>query len=200
MLKEMKRIDIVENFDDNNWHEIQKVIYESHADNRRNGVDIRNAHLTPQELQNSIGQNGKCFIALDGKKIVGTCSVAFQQKKCWYVQGEVAYNTLEGVLPEYKGQHIYKRLSQKRLEYIQSRGCNVIYMNVAEKNYARRIIAQKEGFKKVAIHYNSYNPHNYITYCYWIGKQPFSDFEISIKYGISLLKLWLKYFKRRIFK
>ena len=189
-------ITIVENTDISKWDEIQKVIYNSHAENRRNGIDIRNAHLSPKELQESLGKDGKCFIAIDGDKIIGTCSVAFQNKNCWFAKGTVAYATLEAVLSDYKGQHIFKRLAQKRLEYIKSRGCDVIYMNVAEKNYTRRTIAQKEGFKKVAICYNSYNPHNYIVYCYWIGKQPFSDFEISIRFGISMVKLWLQCLKR----
>jgi len=191
-------ITIVENTDISKWDEIQKVIYNSHAENRRNGVDIRNAHLTPKELRESLGKDGKCFIALDGDKIVGTCSVAFQNKNCWFAKGIVAYTTLEGVLPEYKGRCIYKQLSEKRQEYIKSRGCNVIYMNVAEKNYTRRIIAKKEGFNKVAICYNSYNPHNFIIYCKWLENKPFTDIEISIRFGMSMIKLWLQSIKRFI--
>lgn len=196
----MIKVDIVDNNDEFRWNEIQNVIYKAHEENRRNGVDIRNAHLTSKELQESLGKDGKCFIALDDNKIVGTCSVAFQYKQCWYANGVVAYATLEGVLSEYKGKHIFKQLAKKRLEYIKSIGCNVVYMNVAEKNYIRRIIAEKEGFKKIAIHYNPYNPHNYIIYCNWIGEKPFTDFEISIRYKISMIKLWLQYFKRKLSK
>lgn len=196
----MIKIEILEDTDDNKWNEIQEVIYKAHEENRRNGVDIRNAHLTSKELQESLGKDGKCFIALDDNKIVGTCSVSFQHKKCWYANGVVAYATLEGVLSEYKGRHIFKQLAQKRLEYIKSKGCNVVYMNVAEKNYIRKIIAEKEGFKKIAIHYNPYNPHNYITYCKWIGNRPFIGIEISIRYGISMIRLWLQYFKRKLSK
>ena len=194
----MIKIDIIENTNNEKWNDIQNVIYQSHEENRRNGVDIRNAHLTAKELKESLGIDGKCFIALDGNKIVGTCSVAFQNKKCWYANGLVAYTTLEAVLSEYKGKHIFKLLAEKRLEYIKSKGCNVIYMNVAEKNTIRRLIADKEGFKKIAIHYNSYNPHNYITYCKWIEESPFTDFEISIRYGMSIIKLWIQYLKRRL--
>ena len=196
----MIKIDILEKADDIRWDEVQNVIYKAHEENRRNGVDIRNAHLSPKELQESLGKDGRCFIALDGEKIVGTCSVAFQNKKYWFANGVVAYATLEGVLSKYKGQHIFKQLAQKRLEYIISRNCSVIYMNVAEKNFTRRVIAKKEGFRKVSIHYNPYNPHNYITYCKWIGDNPFTEVEISIRYGISMVRLGLQYLKRKLTK
>lgn len=179
------------------WGEIQNVIFRSHESNRNNGVDIRNAHLTPEQLKNTLGKDGVCFVALDGNKVVGTCSVSFQQKNTWYAQGEVAYLTLAGVLPEYKGRYIFQHLSAMRKEYIIDRGCKTIYMNIAEKNLIRRTIAIKEGFTPMAIHFNPYNPHNYITYCYWVEGKPFSDLKIHTNYQISLVNTYCRMFRNK---
>lgn len=182
------------------WSEIQNVIYRSHESNRKNGVDIRNAHLTSEELCELIGIEGKCFVALDGEKVIGTCSVSFQNKNEWYVKGRIAYMLLEAVLPEYKGQHIFKQLSMFRKQYAIGAGCCQFYMNVAEHNSVRRAIAKKEGFIPVAIHFNKYNPHNFITYCYWVNKRPMSWLTIYMRYMISLLKLHYNCLNRKLLR
>ena len=183
--------------DDNiTWSEIQQVIFQSHDSNRKKGVDIHNAHLSPEELENAVGIDGKCFVALDGEKVVGTCSVAFKERNVWYAKGRVAYLLLAAVHPNYKGQQIFTKLSDLRMKYIISSGCTTLYMNIAEHNYIRRSIAKKEGFSPVAINYNPYNPHNYITYCYWTGQRPCSKIIIMVRFCISMAKLYLRKIKR----
>lgn len=171
------------------WEEIRQVVFRSHESNRKNGVDIRNAHLSSEELAASLGKEGACFVALDGEKVVGTCSVAFREIRTWFAKGKVAYLTLAAILPEYKGRHIFKHLSALRNEYIKSVGCKLCYMNVAEYNHERRAIAIKEGFVEVAINYNPYNPHNYITYCYWYAGSPFPKIFISFMFLVSKSRL-----------
>lgn len=194
----MSSIVYKEKDDSISWEEIQQVIFLSHAINRSKGVDIRNAHLSPEELQKKIGNYGKCFVALDGEKVVGTCSVIFQTKNVWYANGRIAYMLLEAVLPGYKGQHIFRNLSEIRKKYTIGTGCLQFYMNVAEKNTVRRLIAKKENFVPVAIHFNNYNPHNYITYSYWVNKRPYSRLNIYAHYIFSLLKLYYNCFKRNL--
>lgn len=188
----MTNIIYKEKDDSISWDEIQHVIYRSHESNRENGVDIRNAHLSPEEISTSIGSDGKCYVALDNNHVVGTCSIAFKDKNTWYAKGKTAYMTLEAVLPEYKGNHIFKNLSELRNKYLESIGCNMCYMNVAEHNHIRRQIAKREGFIPVGIYFNPYNPHNYLTYCRWFIKPPFSIWYIKYKYYSSLLKLLIK--------
>ena len=47
------------------WAEISSVVHQAHAPNRMHGVDIRNAHLTGEEMRESIGTDGDCFVAID---------------------------------------------------------------------------------------------------------------------------------------
>jgi len=171
------------------WNYISKVIYASHAQNRANGLDIRNAHLTGDDLQESLGDDGECFVALNDKdEVVGTCSVAFHQLNRWYAKGRYAYLTLDAVLPLYTGCHIYSKLSHVRQNFIEDNVCDGMYINIAEGNYLRRKIAQKEGFKQIELRRTLYNAHYYLVYIKWFNKKH-HPFFINIAFLYSSIKL-----------
>ena len=187
-------IEIVSKPDAVSWDEISRVVYLSHAKNRENGLDIRNANLTGKEIEERLGNEGKCFIARktsDGT-IIATASVAFHKLDRWYAHGLFAYLTLEAVLPEWSGQHIFSLLSLERMKHVNSLHCDGTYMYVAEGNTLRRHIANKEGFISVAIDRTEYNRHNYLTYVKWLGNKPHSLFYIRTRYVFNWIKLKLK--------
>ena len=173
------------------WDEISQIVYNSHVNNREKGLDIRNANLTGDEIKESIGVDGRCFIARDTNLgiIIGTVSVAFHHLERWYAHGLFAYLTLDAVLPEWSGKHVFSRLSTERMEYIKGTGCEGIYIYIAENNKLRREIAKKEGFISVAIDRTDYNRHNYITYVKWFGEKPFCLFNIRVRFVLNWIKL-----------
>lgn len=195
----MSAIKIIKKPNDISWDEIHEVVYQAHASNREQGVDIRNAHLSGEELKNSIGEDGVCFVALDGDKVVATSSLAFHCLHTWYANGKkVGYGTLSAVLPEYKGQHIFSRLERTRMAYAKDVGCYGFYGKTAEGNKKRRNIAKKDGYYEVSIGRTSFNPHNYVTIFKWFEKCPHSTIYIKYKYLMTYLRLKINLFLGRI--
>ena len=171
------------------WEEIRQVIYEAHASNREKGIDIRNAHLSDDEMKQSIGADGICFVALYGDKVVATSSLAFHKLNAWYAQEQkVAYCTLQAVLPEYRGKQLFSRLEGAGIEYACSIGCTGVYKKVAERNVLMRTIAKKDGYLEVSYGRTLFKPHNYITLFKWLGKRPYSQGYIRIRFLLSMIK------------
>ena len=176
------------------WDEICDVVWRSHAKNREKGVDIRNAHLSGEEMRKSLGDDGDCFVAIETSngKVIACCSSSYNNLATWWATGKFAYATLEAVLPEYSGKHVFSRLSTVRLETVKEKKCNGIYMYVAERNKRRRIIAKKEGFTPVEIRRTSYNPHNYLVYAKWFGVKPHSRFYFVLRFFINWISVRIK--------
>lgn len=175
------------------WDEIHNVIYKAHENNRKNGVDIQNAHLSGKQLKDSLGDDGMCFVAIDRDKVIATCSAAFRTLNTWYAHRQkFGYGTLDAVLPEYSGRHIFSHLANVREEFINNKDCVGIYMHIAEGNIIRRQIAQKEGFFQVSIGRTTYNPHNYLVYVKWLKKRPYPICYIRLRFFLSWLILKIK--------
>ena len=186
-------IQIIEKPDWVSWDEIHDIVHKAHESNRKKGVDIQNAHLSGEQLKESVGPDGVCFVALDGDKVVATSSVAFHTLNTWYARGQkVGYGTLSAVLPEYKGMHLFSKLEQMRVEYAKDKGCTGFYGKTAEGNTKRRSIAKKDGYFEVSIGRTSFNPHNYVTIYKWLGRRSFPVGYIQLRFFISWLILKIK--------
>lgn len=185
--KTYKMIDITKKTESISWDEIGRVVWRAHAQNRERGVDIRNAHLSGEEIKNSIGHDGDCFVAIDTSSgnVVACCSSRYNYLDTWWAQGKYAYATLDAVLPDYSGKHIFSRLSEARLEAINEKKCSGIYMYVAERNKLRRKIARKEGYIPVELRMSSYNPHYYLVYVKWLMDKPHSSVYLSLRFIIN---------------
>lgn len=189
----VSKIQIMEKPDWVSWEEIHDIIYKAHESNRKNGIDIRNAHLSGKELKESLGSDGICFVAFDGDKVIATSSVAFHTLNTWYNRGhKVGYGTLSAVLPEYKGLQLFSKLENTRIEYAQGQGCLGFYCKIAEGNAKRRSIAKKDGYFEVSIGRTSFNPHNFITIYKWLEKRPYTACYIRFRFFLSWLKLKIK--------
>lgn len=188
------QIQILEKPDWVSWDEIHNIVIKAHENNRKNGVDVRNAHLQGQEIKRALGNEGKCFIALDTQngEVIGTCSVTFHNLDSRVAKGKFAYDTFDAVLPNYTGHHIFSKLDSTRYAYIKEMGCDGIYMKIAEGNVLRRQIAEKEGFSKVQIARAPYAPHNYIVYVKWLKEKPYPDYLIKLRFLLSWLILHIK--------
>ena len=188
-----QQFQIIEKPDWVSWDVIRDIVYKAHESNRNKGVDIRNAHLSSEQLKESLGADGVCFVALDGDKVVATSSVAFHSLNTWFARGQKAgYGTLFAVLPEYTGLHLFSKLEHMLLEYAQKKGCVGFYIKTAERNTKMRNIAKNKGYFEVSIGRTSFNPHNYVTIYKWLGRRPFSAGYIRLRFFISLLILKIK--------
>lgn len=187
------QIQIIEKPDWVSWDEIHDIIYKAHESNRKKGVDIQNAHLTGEQLRDSLGADGVCFVALDGDKVVATSSVAFHTLNTWYAHGKkVGYATLSAVLPEYKGLGLFSELENTRVKYVRNKGCVGLYGKIAEGNSRMWNIKKKDGYFEVSIGRTSFKPHNYITVYKWLEKRKYPVLYIRFRFFWSWLKLRLK--------
>lgn len=186
-------IEILQKPDSVSWDVIHDIVYKAHESNRKKGVNIQNAHLSGEQLKESLGVDGVCFVALDGDKVVATASVAFHTLNTWYARVQkVGYGTLAAVLPEYKGRHLFSKLEKVRVSYVCAKGCTGFYVKTAEKNIEMRNIKKKHGYFEVSIGRTLFNPHNYITLYKWLDRRPFPAGYIRLRFFISWLILKIK--------
>ena len=74
-------IQIIEKPDWVSWDEIHEVLWESHAENREKDIINSFPSLSGDELRKFVGDKGKMFVAMDGKKVVGTAAVLIINNK-----------------------------------------------------------------------------------------------------------------------
>ena len=86
-----KAIQIIEKPGWVSWDEIRKVLWESHAENREKGIKNALPSLPSDEIRKKVGDKGKMFVALDGKKVVGTYAVLIRNNRKWFTSGDYAY-------------------------------------------------------------------------------------------------------------
>ena len=103
-------VQVVEKPDWVSWDEIHDVIWKAHESNRQQGINMRFPALPGEDIRKRVEGNGKMFVALDGKKVVGTAAIRIKKADLWCGKGDYAYLCFASVLPEYSGQGIYKQL------------------------------------------------------------------------------------------
>lgn len=175
------------------WDTIHDILYKAHESNRQKGVDMKTAYLSGEELKKRVGREGQCFVAILGNKIVGTASVRFYDRNCWYHRGKIADFMLVGILPEYKGKGIYSMLSRYRDTYIRNLGCNVVELDTAEGNTNMISISKKYGFQIVGIKASPYTEHYSVIMVKWLEKCPYTKCYVKTMSTLQMLKYRLIY-------
>lgn len=194
----MEEIIIKEKPDYISFDEIHKVIYSAHEENIKNGLCMRTATLTGDELKKRIGNDGVCFVALDGEKVVGTMSVRFVQRQTWYAKNIIPDCILVGIIPEYRGKHIGSMLEQKMLEYVKNQGYKLIELDTAENNTHAINVYKHQGYKLVDYHAYEGVDHYSVVMVKWIDKCPYIDMYCKIRYYTRRTLIKLRYKKGRI--
>ncbi len=189
----MESIIVIEKPENVSWDMIHDILYRAHEKNRLNGIFMRTATLSGEELEARLGPNGRCYIAMYGTKIIGTGSVKLIQRNCWYANERVADLMLIGVLPEYVGKHIYSLLYSVLEDYSKSQGVKMLEMDTAEKNKRMLRIANKKGFKKVGMFSSPYVKHYSIILSKWLYGCPYSNFYIMMRFLYEKYKMKLRY-------
>lgn len=195
----MELIKVIEKPDDIPFDAIHELLFEAHRVNRECGINMSTAFLTGEEIEKRIGKDGKCYVALDGDRVVGTISIRMVERNTWYAKGKIPDYMLVGILPEYQGRGIYTMLAKKVFDFSKQQGYQVLELDTAETNTHAIQVYKHQGFKIVG--YKRPNSDHYsVVMAKWLSGCPFSDVYCNIKFFISKIKVRLKYILKRVIK
>lgn len=189
MSSHIEHIEIVEKPDWVTWDEIKQCLILSHSANLTRGFDMVKYKWSIEKIQESIGENSVVLVALDGRKVVGTAAVGVKYRTSWYINGYYAYMSLAGVLPEYSGHGLYKRLIHCREEIAKSSGCSVFLLDTHEKNRKIRNIAQANGYRLIG--FFRVNKHHNVLMAKWPAGCPYSVFYCRFRLCLSWIRAHL---------
>ena len=189
-------IHIVEKPDWLSWDTIHQVIWDSHAENRKKGITMRNPSLPGEQIKNKLGDSGKMLVAItDEKKLVGTAAVMPKELKVWFGRHVFAYCCFAAILPKYNGKGIYKEMCRQQEDMAREMGLDKMIFDTHENN--TRIInhALKAGYQFV--NYRFYRDHYNVVLVKWLNGCPYPGYYCRIRYVLSKIKtLVLSYAKR----
>ena len=185
-------IQIIEKPDWVSWDEIHQVIWKAHADNRNNGVVMRNPSLSGEEICKKIEGKGKMLCAIADGKLVGTAAIIVKFCHLWCGKGNYAYCCFASVLPEYNGKGIYKSLDLKREKLAMTLQLTRMLGDTHENNKHRLDIAKKAGYKFVDYIYCK--DHNNVVMVKWLNGCPYPLWYIKLRF------LWSKFKKKTRYK
>lgn len=186
----MSTITIKEKSEDISYEKIHSILEEAHKVNNQRGFHLRTASLDGSKIEKRIGEKGKCFVALDKEKVVGTISIRMVKRNCWYAKGEIPDYMLAGVLPEYQGKHINSMLAKKVFEYSKTKGYRIIELDTAENNQHAINVYKHQGFKLVDFKAFEGTDHYSVVMAKWLYKCPYPNIYIYLRYLIK--KIYIK--------
>lgn len=176
---------------DVSWDAIKDCLYNAHAVNRANGV-LMKRYLSPaEELRDFVGQDGFCWVALDGHKVVGTACLKIVDGKEFYNEHKSGYLCFASVLPEYSGLGLFKKLEFCRESKAKEIGLVSLFGDTNAKNRKRLSYAKKNGYCYVS--YKRYGDHFSIVYTKWVDKCPYNKIWIKYKYLSTKTKVLARY-------
>lgn len=189
----MEKIKIVEKPDWVTWEEIREVLWLSHAENRENGIINSFPSLPSDEIRRKVGDNGKMFVALDGRKVVGTYAVLINNNRKWFTNGDYAYECLCAVLPGYRNRKspAYSLLATAAMDYIKKKGLPLTTGEIHEHNGTIKKLKLREGYRPIA--YKACKDHYNVVIAKWLNSSPFPLWYIKFRFQLSKLYLKTRY-------
>ena len=113
------KIQIIEKPEWISWDDIHELLLQAHKRNIEKGIVLKYAQMPGDWIREKLGDEGCCWVALDGDKPVGTTSVTYFQGKSWWNKGKkVAHGCFTGILREYQGTGLMEELNTKKYEHI----------------------------------------------------------------------------------
>jgi len=192
----MNNIQILEKPDWVSWDDIHELLWNAHAENRKNGVFMRYPTLSGEEIRLRVEGTGKMFCAFVDGKMVGTGAIVAKSFKLWFTKkSEVfGYQCFAAVLPEYTGKGIYKLLNLYREQECRRMEINRLMFDTHKGNIHIQKILKKNGYKFVD--YKFYKNHYNIVMVKWLDGCPYSRFRLWYEFN----KRKLKEVKKKVFK
>ena len=178
----MTNLQIVEKPDWVSWDEIHEVLWKAHAENREKGMNMAFPALPGEKIREILEKaRGKMFVALDeNNKVIGTAAIKVKSVNLWCGSGDYAYFCFAAILPEHRGNGIYKSLYIYRERESLKMGLDRILFDTHEHN--RRIIDvnSRHGFKPVDI--SVWKDHYNVVMVKWLNGCPYSDWFCKLQF------------------
>lgn len=188
---EAEKIQIIEKPDWVSWDDIKQCLYEAHASNRDKGIYMAHYQWPVEKMVEAIGENGKMFVALDGKKLMGVAAVCEKTGNSWYAKGKYAYMGFAGVLPECKGRGVYNEMIKVREEFVKCHSYKVMVFDTHQNNKLVQKVALKNGYRYVSFFQAASKDHYCVIMAKWLDGCPYSKFYCETKYLVGKMKTLL---------
>lgn len=189
----MDEIKIMEKPEWISWDDIHLLLLEAHKKNIEKGLIMNYPQMPGEEIRKKLGDDGMCWVAFCGNKLVGTTSVTFLQGKSWWDKDKkVAHGCFTGILKEYQGIGIMEGFNMKYREYILKKKVYITEGDTAENNHIMRRLLEKGGHKTVSFYAPSSNHYN-VRMAKWLNGCPFSDKYIERRFKIARFLTKLQY-------
>lgn len=184
-------IQIIEKPDWVSWEDIKQCLMDAHEANRDKGINMAHYQWPVDQIKSSIGENGVVFVALDGRKVIGTAAIMEKEGHSWFARGKYAYLGFASVLPEYNGMGIYKQLTQRREDIAIMRGYATIQFDTHSRNRRVQVIAIKNGYQKVSFFRAQSGDHFNVVLVKWLKGSPYSTAFCRFRFIRSWIKAYL---------
>ena len=179
------------------WDDIQLCQATAHKKNREIGVAMHAGEISGDELKKAL-KNGVCYVAYDGKRVVGTVSIIPKIMRFLWKKYKTGYLCYESVLPELQGCGVFRELSRIRMEDAKKQNIEMFYLRTAENNIRVRNLRERMGYKYIG--YSSFKACNYysVTMAKWINGKPLPDWLLNLVFSFSGKYIKLRFKPRRI--
>lgn len=142
----MSEIVVREKPDEISWEELADLQHKAHERNIANGVRMKIASCTAEELRNEVS-DGITLVAQDvSGRLIGMCAVCYRKVNRWWHHGNGAYLCCIAVAPDYQDHGVFNALSKRTDEIIAERGIKVAFLNTHIDNKIGRQAYEKKGF------------------------------------------------------
>ena len=169
------------------WEDVLSCLHEAHKVNKRYGFTMPGFDLTMEEFKEKLG-DGRCFVALDGNKVVGVNTVRFIKSRRWCTWGKrVAYSGLDGILKSYQGTDVYSSLAALRNKCIKESGVEATEFNTAEFNKTVIKHNLRGGAKIVQYAHMTKGGYHPIVMVVWKKGCPYPNWVCNCMFKLSKL-------------
>lgn len=184
-----ENIKIIEKPDWVSWDDIKQCLVLAHAENRAKGIVMSSYQGSADNIHESLGVNGKMYVALLGDIVVGVAGLGEKNYKRWYGD-RCAYLCYAGVRPEYRGMGFYQSLTEKREMIAKEMGYEVVVFDTHKDNVLVQEIAQRNGYKKVRFFKAKTGDHYNVVMAKWLNGCRYSELYCKWKYYKSKTQVY----------
>lgn len=178
---------------------IHKVLWEAHESTRAEGMQFSTAEMSGEELEEYIiAHDATCYVAMDCDKIIGTNTCYLKHVNSGPIRGCFVKEVLVGILPEYKGQHIYSQLFELAVSYAKENKADGLITTTMEKNHKMQEIKKKQGF--IYIRHFVHNGHFSVGGYLYFNGLPHSNLYYKLYFWVQKAKSYKNWFVNKIAK
>lgn len=188
----MSELEIVKKPEWISYDDIHELLYKAHETNRNNGFDVNTAHMSGKEIEEHIGDEGVCLVALDGEKLAGVAAFRVRNRNYRFVKGKVAEFVLFGVLPEYRGNGISLKFINKLEETALASGIKYAEGRTAENNKAVLKLMKNDGWRYIDFVAPESDHYNVIA-LKWLDGSGVPKWRIALHFKIKKILVKIKY-------